>query len=248
MTETDLSIVVPAFNEQARLPAMLDEVVAYLRTRRLEFELLIVDDGSTDRTAALALEVGTRVPEIRVIQLPRNQGKGHAVRTGILQSKGRLVLFADADGSTPMSELERLEQAITKGADIAIGSRALSAEDVQLDVLWYRRTLGLLFRGFVSLVGTRGIGDTQCGFKLFRGPVAHALFTESRIDRFAFDVEVLMLAQREGLRIAEIPVNWAHQPGSRLNLATDSLRMMGDLVRIRGGFLLGKYPHPLAVD
>jgi dolichyl-phosphate beta-glucosyltransferase len=142
-----------------------------------------------------------------------------------------------------MTELERLDRAIAAGADIAIGSRALTADGVRLDVRWYRRAIGWVFRAFVGLLGTRGIGDTQCGFKLFKGSVARDLFSRSRVDGFAFDVEILMLAQRQGLSIAEVPVNWAHQDGSRINLATDSLRMLRDLVKIRVGVILDRNPR-----
>ena len=246
MTIPDLSVVVPAFNEEARLQAMLRSAVDYLRTREVEFEVLVVDDGSTDKTSELVGELGAEFPEIRVISLDSNRGKGHAVRTGVMRTSGRLVLFTDADGATPMKELERLEPALRDGADIAIGSRALRAEDVNLQVRWYRRAIGSVFRGFVALLGTAGIGDTQCGFKLFEGTVARDLFGRSRIDGFAFDVEILLLAQREGLSIAEIPVDWVHQDGSRINLATDSLQMLGDLVRIRARILLDQFRRPRA--
>ncbi len=242
VTQPDLSLVVPAFNEEARLPAMLRHSADYLRRRGLNFEIIVVDDGSTDRTCEVVGEFGELFPEIRAISLDRNRGKGHAVRTGVLQTRGGLVLVADADNSTPITELERLEPAVREGADIAIGSRALKADDVHLQVRWHRKAIGLVFRGFVALLGTAGIHDTQCGFKLFEGMVARDLFGRSRIDGFAFDVEILLLAQRERLSIREIPVDWVHQDGSRINLATDSLRMLGDLIRIRSRVLLDNFP------
>jgi dolichyl-phosphate beta-glucosyltransferase len=162
----------------------------------------------------------------------------------VVNSSGHHVLFADADGSTPIAEIARLEAAIREGADIAIGSRAVRSPEVQVNARLYRRAMGRLFHGFVTLLTVRAIRDTQCGFKLFRAPVAHELFSRSRLDGFSFDVEVLFMAQRFGHRIAEIPVNWVHKAGSRVNLVLDSLRMIRDLVRIRLYALHGGYEVP----
>jgi dolichyl-phosphate beta-glucosyltransferase len=166
------------------------------------------------------------------------------VRSGVVNAQGTQILFADADGATPLSEIERLEAAIHGGADVAIGSRALHDARVQIKARLYRRVIGRIFHGLVELLTVPRVKDTQCGFKLFRGPVAHDLFSRMRIRGFSFDVEVLMMAQRRGYAIAEVPVNWTHQPGSKVNLVVDSARMLRDLFIIRGRYLSGQYNSP----
>jgi dolichyl-phosphate beta-glucosyltransferase len=242
--QPDLSIVIPAFNEEARLGPTLREYLAYCRRTRRHVELIVVDDGSLDRTSAVVHALESEYPEVRLIRLAENRGKGHAVRSGVVNAQGRLVLFADADGATELGEVERLETAISAGADVAIGSRALQDGRVKVQARLYRRVIGRIFHGLVETLTVPGVKDTQCGFKLFRGPVAHDLFSRMRISGFSFDVEVLMMAQRRGYRIAEVPVNWTHQPGSKVNLVTDSARMLRDLFVIRGRYLRGQYNSP----
>ncbi|MBA3260564.1 MAG: glycosyltransferase family 2 protein [Gemmatimonadales bacterium] len=239
-----LSIVVPAYNEQDRLAPTIQAYLGHCRDRQLAIELIVVDDGSLDATSALVESMSAEYPEIRLIRLAENRGKGYAVRTGVVNARGRLVLFADADGATPISELGRLEAAIQAGADVAIGSRALLGGGVRVKARLYRRLMGRAFHLLVETLTVRDIKDTQCGFKLFRGPVAHDLFSRMRMTGFSFDVEVLMMAQRRGYRIAEVPVNWVHQPGSKVNLAVDSMRMVRDLFIIRGRHLSGEYSSP----
>ncbi len=229
----DLSIVFPAFNETARLAAPVRDAARWCRARRRTFEIVVSDDGSSDGTAELVEGLRSEVPELRLVRSPVNRGKGHAVRSGVRASLGALVLIADADGATPIAELARLEDAIAAGADIAIGSRALRAEGHLVQRRWYRHVFGRGFHALVRLFGVRRIRDTQCGFKLFRAARARELFALSRMNGFSFDVEVLLLAQRLGCTISEIPVAWTHQPGSRINLVTDSARMAWDLLRIR---------------
>jgi dolichyl-phosphate beta-glucosyltransferase len=240
----EISVVIPAYNEERRLEPTLRETVDYFRARRRTVEVIVVDDGSRDRTAALTLQLAERTPELRLIRLAANRGKGHAVRTGIVNSTGALVLFADADGATPIGEFERLEAALGTGADVAIGSRALYADGVQVTTRSYRRLIGRTFHLLVRALTVRGFKDTQCGFKLLRAPAAHNLFSRMRMDGFSFDVELLLMAVRHGYRVAEVPVNWNHQPGSRVNLALDSLRMARDLFRIRALALQGVYDEP----
>jgi dolichyl-phosphate beta-glucosyltransferase len=239
-----LSVVIPAYNEESRLAPTIREIAAYFRSCGRSSELIVVDDGSRDGTSALVSALTAEYEELRLIRLPTNRGKGYAVRSGVVNSAGQYVLFADADGSTPIAEIERLETAVLAGADIAIGSRALASSEVKVKARLYRRLMGRLFHGFVRLLTVRGIRDTQCGFKLFRSPVAHELFSRSRLDGFAFDVEVLFMAQRFGHRVAEIPVNWVHKAGSRVNLVLDSLRMARDLLQIRLYALQGAYDTP----
>ena len=240
----DLSIVIPAYNEEARVGPTLRNYVAYCRRGKRRVELLVVDDGSLDRTSAVVNAVASEYPEIRLIRLAENHGKGHAVRSGVVNAHGKLVLFADADGATPLPEVERLEAALAAGADVAIGSRALHDTGVKVNARLYRRLIGRTFHGLVEALTVPGVKDTQCGFKLFRGPVAHDLFSRMRIRGFSFDVEVLMMAQHRGYRIAEVPVNWTHQPGSKVNLVTDSARMLRDLFVIRGRYMSGQYDSP----
>jgi dolichyl-phosphate beta-glucosyltransferase len=239
-----LSIVIPAFNEQERLGPTVRSYLAYCAGRDLAVELIVVDDGSLDGTSGLAEALSVDHPEVRLIRLAENRGKGYAVRSGVVNARGSLVLFADADGATPISELVRLEDALEKGADVAIGSRALAGKGVEVKARLYRRLMGRAFHLLVETLTVRTIRDTQCGFKLFRGPVAHDLFSRMRMTGFSFDVELLMMAQRRGYRVAEVPVNWTHQPGSKVNLATDSLRMARDLFVIRGRYLRGEYNSP----
>jgi len=242
--QPDLSIVVPAFNEEDRLEPALRSYLGYGRATARSVELIVVDDGSVDRTSLLVEQLAGEFPELRLIRLAENRGKGYAVRSGVVNARGRMVLFADADGATPISEIERLQAAIETGADVAIGSRAIHDRDVKVNAKLYRRVMGRVFHGLVQALTVRGVRDTQCGFKLFRGPVAHDLFSRMRMSGFSFDVEVLMMAQRRGYRIAEVPVNWTHQPGSKVNLALDSLRMMRDLFVIRSRYFSGEYNVP----
>ena len=240
----ELSIVVPAFNEEARLAPTLRSYLTYCRRHYPGTELIVVDDGSLDGTSQVAEGLGAEFPEIRLIRLAQNQGKGFAVRSGVVNARGSRILFADADGASPIEELARLEQAISAGADVAIGSRALSESGVEVRAKLYRRFIGRAFHRLVELLTVRDIKDTQCGFKLFRGPVAHDLFSRMRMRGFSFDVEVLVMANRRGYKVAEVPINWTHQPGSKVNLVTDSLRMARDLFAIRSHCVRGEYNQP----
>ena len=233
------SLVIPAFNEVERLRPPLERSVEWLRGRGRPFEIIISDDGSRDGTASLVERLQMEMPELRLVRSPVNRGKGHAVRIGVEAASGSLVLLADADGSTPIDQLVLLEAAIDAGADVAIGSRA-HADNVERR--WYRHVVGRSFHLLVRLFGIRGIADTQCGFKLFTAGSAKDLFSRARINGFSFDVEILLLAQGLGYRIAEVPVAWVHQPGSRINLVTDSMRMALDLIRIRARLLGGIEP------
>lgn len=240
----EFSIVIPAYNEEQRLGLTVEEAVRYMRARNTPFELIVVDDGSTDRTSALVDGLADRFAEVRLIRLAANGGKGLAVRTGVVNARGRMVLFMDADGATPIAEIERLEAAIAGGAHLAIGSRAVQTEQVRVQAKLYRHLMGRTFHWFVRTLAVRGIKDTQCGFKLFRGNVAHTIFSRMRMAGFSFDVEVLLMAQRRGFIIEEVPVNWTHRDGSKVNLMTDSLRMLRDVVLMRKHLASGAYVIP----
>jgi dolichyl-phosphate beta-glucosyltransferase len=240
-----VSVIIPAYEEELRVRRTLLETVEYFRARGTLAEIVVVDDGSRDGTSAVVSSVARSCPEVRLIRLAQNHGKGYAVRTGVVNARGGRVLLADADGATPIAEIERLERALEEGSDVAVGSRAsVAGAGVRVQRRWYRHVMGRTFHGLVELLTVRGVRDTQCGFKLFRGPIAHDLFSRMRMAGFSFDVEVLLMAQRRGYRIAEVPINWVHQPGSKVRVVRDSIRMAADLVAIRTNCLRGEYDSP----
>jgi dolichyl-phosphate beta-glucosyltransferase len=238
-----LSVIIPAFNEEQRLGRFLEQATDYLDRRGQRYEILVVDDGSTDRTAALVESIRSQHPAINLLRLPTNQGKGAAVRHGMRVASGQLQLFADADGAAPMSELVRLEQAMVRGADLAIGSRALASRDsrYRVDARWHRTVLGNLFNRLVSRLGIAGIADTQCGFKLFTRKAAQDLFSVSCLDGYGIDLELLYVAQRRGYRITEVPINWADQAGSKVRVVRDGFRMLRELWGVRRNHAQGRY-------
>jgi len=241
----EYSVVVPAFDEESRIERTLLEMVEYFRGRKTAAEIVVVDDGSQDGTSGVVAQVSRRCPEVRLIRLAQNHGKGYAVRTGMVNARGARVLLADADGATPIAELARLEAALTAGAAIAVGSRVVPpGATVSVRRRWYRHVMGRTFHFLVQSLTVRDVKDTQCGFKLFRSSVAHDLFSRMRMSGFSFDVEVLLMAQRRGYRIAEVPVNWTHQPGSKVRVVRDSLRMAADLLAIRANQIRGDYDRP----
>lgn len=238
-----LSVVIPAYNEARRILPYLQAITAYLGQRGLSYEILVVDDGSQDDTALLVERTGTQYSHIRLIRLPCNNGKGAAVRAGMQAAQGEFQLFADADGATPIRELERLEAAMHNGADLAIGSRTLASRDSRYRVRarLHRTLLGNLFNRIVQRLGIPGIKDTQCGFKLFRKSVAQDLFSVARIDGYGFDLELLYIAQRRGYRIAEVPINWTDQPGSKVRVLRDGLAMVREMLAVRRNNACGLY-------
>ncbi|RIL07453.1 MAG: glycosyl transferase family 2 [Proteobacteria bacterium] len=230
--QPQLSIVIPAYNEQWRIPSTLIDVIDYFARLNLPYEVIVVDDGSRDQTGHVIEKFQNITPGLRLIRLAENRGKGHAVRVGVLNARGKRILFADADGATPIAEIERLVKAIDQGSDVAIGSRALSSEDTKVITRWYRKYLGRVFNLMVNWWIVPEIADTQCGFKLFTAEAADFIFKRQRCDGFAFDVELLYLARRSGMRIAEVPVNWTNVPGSKVNLAVDSILMFLEILKI----------------
>jgi dolichyl-phosphate beta-glucosyltransferase len=226
-----ISVVIPAYNEYARILPTLFSRIHHFVTQRLSHEIIVVDDGSRDGTAALVREVSRRLDCVRLFCLPSNLGKGAAVRAGVLNATGEMVLIEDADGATPIEELGPLLAAVEAGADIAIGSRQ-PTEHTRVERRLKRWVMGRTFALLVNGWAVPGIADTQCGFKLFRSEVAHRIFSLQKLDRFAFDVEVLRLARVLDYRVAEVPINWADVAGSKVNLVRDSLRMLWDVLRV----------------
>ena len=228
-----ISVVVPAFNEERRLPPTLIDIIDFFERKGTPYEVIVVDDGSRDNTAEVVRKFERVRPEVRLIQLPKNQGKGHAVRLGVLNSRGLRILFVDADGATPIAEMERLQAALDSGSDVAIGSRALASTDTKVATSLHRKVLGRVFNRCVNIILLPSIADTQCGFKMFSRKAALFLFRKQTSDRFSFDVELLFLARKAGLRVAEVPINWTNVPGSKVNLVVDALLMFRDVFRFR---------------
>jgi dolichyl-phosphate beta-glucosyltransferase len=241
----ELSIVIPAFNEERRLPRALGLLADYFAAKKAnagEIEILVVDDGSADGTARIAEEWARRMPWIRLISNGVNHGKGYSVRHGMLEARGRIALFTDADLSSPIEESEKLLAAIRDGNEVAIGSRALDRSLIAVRQARLRELAGIIFNGLVRLFTNLPFHDTQCGFKAFVREPSRIVFEQARIEGFGFDPEILFLAQRHGLRAAEVAVRWAHDPASKVHVIFDSLRMFGDLIYIRWNWLLGRYP------
>lgn len=237
-----LSIIVPAYNEEARLPETLRQIEDYVERTGWKFhEILVVDDGSKDGTLAAANAFAAGNPHIRVLKNPGNRGKGYSVRHGMLEAKGEWCLFTDADLSAPIDELETLGRAVEgDGADIAIGSRALDRSLIGVHQPGMRETAGKFFNVVMRVATGLRIADTQCGFKLFRKDVAQEVFSRQTLEGFGFDVEVLFIANKRGYKIAEVPVRWNHAEGSRVGLFT-GLHAFAELARVRWNELRGRY-------
>jgi Glycosyltransferases involved in cell wall biogenesis len=201
----------------------------------------VVDDGSTDNTRGVVRKFAQEIPSIRLLENSVNQGKGYSVRMGVVNSHGEIILFSDADLSTPIQEVEKLADWLNRGYDIAIGSRALPGSDILVRQAWPREFMGKVFNLLVQLLTVSGIRDTQCGFKLFKKEAAKVLFEKQTICGFGFDVEILFIAGKSGYRIKEVPIKWINFPDSRVHIVKDSFTMLIDLVRIRTRYLTGKY-------
>ena len=225
-----LSLIIPAYNEEKRLAASLRKAMEYLEKKEYSSEIVVVDDGSRDRTSEVAHSCSD---SIVVLTQPRNMGKGAAVRRGMLESCGRFRVFTDADFSTPIKELEKVLPLLEDGADVCIGSRAMDPSMIKEHQPFYREFMGKTFNKFVSTLFFKGIKDTQCGFKGFSASAAEKVFSISRIDGFSFDVEAIYLAKKLGLRVDQVPVEWYNDERSTVNPITDSIRMFLELLKIR---------------
>jgi len=243
----ELSIIIPAFNEELRLPKTLQQIHAYLAARQMRVEVLVVDDGSTDGTAELVEQVRRERPELRLISNGRNRGKGFSVRHGMMEARGEIALFTDADLSAPIEEADKLIACLRGGHyDGAIGSRAVNRKLIEVHQSLLREVAGIAFNRVVRLIAGIQFADTQCGFKAFLRERARIIFEQQRTEGFGFDPEILFLARRHGLRVAEVPVRWAHDPATKVHVFRDSIRMFGDVFAIRWNALLGRYPKQRA--
>ena len=239
----DLSIVIPAFNEERRLPKAIEQIGSYLGARPLQAEILVVDDGSSDATPKLIESYRAKYPALRLISNGRNRGKGFSVRHGMLEARGEIALFTDADLSTPIEEADKLLAALREnGFDAAIGSRALDRSLIEVHQSAFREWAGTFFNRLVRQITGIELSDTQCGFKAFRRERTRIIFEQQRIERFGFDPEILFLAKRHGLRVAEIPVRWSHDAATKVNVIEDGIRMFLELPVIRWNSLRGYYP------
>jgi glycosyltransferase involved in cell wall biosynthesis len=249
----DLSVVIPAYNEEQRLPATLASIFGFVGQLGLATEVLVADDGSEDATASVVAALTARYPSLRLLRLP-HAGKAHAVRSGVLASRGRVVFMCDADLSMPIEDLAKLLAALDAGADIAIGSREAPGAQRFAEPA-YRHLMGRVFNRIVRLLTGVPLDDTQCGFKCFRGPVAHILFAGLQRYRAprgrlrgpmvtGFDVELLFLAHKWGYRVVEVPIHWYYAPGSKVQPIRDTLRMLADVLAVRWHDLRGRYDVP----
>ena len=229
-----ISIVIGAYNEEKRIKNSVCEIFNFLERKKINHEIIVVNDGSTDKTNEVLIKMAAEVPTLRINAYEENRGKGYALRVGVLSSRGKLVLISDADLSTPIEEFEEVLPFIeSKKSEIAIGSRGLTLSKIIRRQPWWRQGMGKIFNKLVKLIVLEDFNDTQCGIKLFEGGVARELVRELKTERFAFDVEILARAKKKGYRIVEVPVRWINSKQSKVNPVLDSLIMIRDLVRIR---------------
>ncbi len=239
------SIVIPAYNERLRIGQTLERVLEVVHSRGWNAEVLVINDGSRDNTAAIIQQFAAKDPIVRLINNPTNRGKGYSVRNGMLQAAGDIVMFTDADLSSPMEEAELLFAAIRDGADIAIGSRWLEVKRQTLRQPLYRRFFGRCFNIVTRMIMALPFADTQCGFKAFTREAAQTVFQLQRIERWGFDPEILFIAIKRGFNIREVAVTWGHDERSRISYLKDGLKMLEELVFVRWNALTGIYNKPV---
>ncbi len=248
MMPSTYSFIIPAYNESERLAVSLPKILDYVRQQQLRGEIIVVNDGSTDDTAAVVRGFMTLHPDVRLVENPGNRGKGYSVRHGMLQAQSDVMLFTDADLSSPIYEAGKLFAAIEKGADVAIGSRWLQADLQTERQPWYRQLYGRLFNLGLRLVLGLKYRDTQCGFKAFTRAAGRTIFTRQRVERWGFDPELLFIADKFHLRTAEVPVEWAHDHRSKISPVRDGIKMGLEMITVRWNDLKGLYEAPCAVS
>ena len=235
------SIIIPAYNESQRISASLDKILAYIAEQKWGAEVIVVNDGSRDNTAEIVREYAKSHPIVKLIENPGNRGKGYTVRNGMMHAHGDILLFTDADLSSPIQEAQKLFAAIDKGADVTFGSRWLQAELQTERQPFYRQAFGRIFNLLLRIILGLKYKDTQCGFKAFTQKAAHQIFSRQMIDRWGFDPEILFLAEKFGFKVAEVPVEWAHDNRSKINPVTDGAKMFMEMLRVRWADMTGKY-------
>ena len=248
MEPLTLSIVLPAYNEAARIGGSLDKITEYAQQHAWNVEVIVVNDGSSDNTAEIICQYAKRYSWVRSIDNPGNRGKGYSVRNGMLHARGDILLFSDADLSSPIEEADKLVAALQAGADVAIGSRWVRKELQVVPQPLRRQILGRMFNLALRVVLGLNFKDTQCGFKAFRRSAAELVFTQQQVETWGFDPELLYLAKKAGLRTVEVPVYWAHSEGTRLHPLRDGIRMFAQLFQIRWNAITGKYHLQSAVS
>lgn len=241
LTAPSLSVIVPAYNEEARLERTIRAIVAHLRGRFRQAEVIVVDDGSEDRTADVVRDLMREIPEVSLVELGANYGKGRAVRAGVQRARGDFVLFCDADLSVPIEELEKILVAMEQGYQVVIGSRAMPGSEILVRQSPVREWMGKAFNLMVRVLFGLRFRDTQCGFKGLGGEAARSIFSRVRLDGFAFDVEVIVLALRLEYKVAEVPVRWANSPASKVGILRHPPQMIWELLRLRWNCLRGRY-------
>jgi dolichyl-phosphate beta-glucosyltransferase len=228
-----LSLIIPAYNEEQRLQESLPAVLEYLERQPYTWELIVVDDGSRDRTAEVVQKLAAGRPNVRVLRNEPNRGKGYSIRRGMLEAQGAYRLFSDADFSTPISEVEKYWKVIDEGYDVVIGSRGLAESELVVRQNPLRESMGRVFNFLVQMLLIPGIRDTQCGFKMFSARAAQSVFPRQTLDGFSFDVEILYLAMQSGFRVKEVPIRWFNSPATKVSPLRDSAKMFVDLLKLR---------------
>ena len=239
--KNEISIIIPAYNEEKRIEPTIKRIIEYIKPKFKNFEIIIVDDGSKDKTIEIISKYQKENKEIKILKNIKNKGKGFSVKKGLLEAKYDLVLFSDSDLATPIEELEKLKEKIEKGYDIAIASRNLKTSNIVVKQPLYRQFLGKLFPYFVQIIAVSGIKDTQCGFKMYKEEIAKEIAKKQTLERFSFDVEQLFIAKKYKYKIAEIGVKWIDKEGSKVNTIKDGIKMLRDLFIIKINNLKGKY-------
>ena len=235
------SIIIPAYNEGARIGCALERVLGHVRQQGWDAEVIVVNDGSQDNTVAVARRYAEQNSVLKILENPGNRGKGYSVRNGMLHASGQVLLFSDADMSSPIEEAAKLFAAISEGADVAIGSRWLRTELQTQRQPWHRQVFGRLFNLVVRVMLGLNYSDTQCGLKAFTRGAARKIFARQKIERWGFDPELLVLAEKFGFRVREVPVSWAHDARSQMNYFRDGVQMLGEMLKIRWNALSGRY-------
>ncbi len=230
--DKDISVVIPAYNEEKIIEQTVKKIREYLSSKGFSYEIIAVNDGSSDRTEEILIKLKNEIEELKVINHKENMGKGRSVKDGVLNSLGELILFTDADLSAPIENLDGLIEELKKGYDVVIASREIEGAKVRKRTL-IRRVLSKVFNLAIKIFGFKGFRDTQCGFKLFKSTVAQFLFLKSRINGYAFDVEILHIAEKRGYKIKEYPILWIDRKDSKMRLFKDGLRMLKEVIKIR---------------